>query len=235
MKVLAVGCHPDDLEIACFGTLARYVREGAQVTICHVANGNLGHAVIRPDELRRIRIGEAKEAAALIGVHDCTTLDVGDLEVRAKDAALLRLMVDVVRRVQPDVVITHDPADYMQDHREVSQLVFDASFSASVPFYETPTKGTAGIAPLFYMDTLAGVGFLPEQYVDVTSTVDLKITGLAAHHSQIDWMKEHDGIDFLEFVRTCTRFRGLQSGVAYAEGFRAAAAWPRLTTKRLLP
>jgi N-acetylglucosamine malate deacetylase 1 len=235
MKVLAVGCHPDDLEIACFGTLARYVREGAQVSLCHVANGNLGHAVIRPEELRRIRIGEAKEAASLIGVRDIVTLDVGDLEVRAKDAALLRLMVDLVRRVQPDVILTHDPDDYMQDHREVSQLVFDGSFSASVPFYETPTPGVAGIAPLFYMDTLAGVGFLPEQYVDVTSTVELKIAALAAHHSQIDWMKEHDGIDFLEFVRTCTRFRGLQSGVAYAEGFRAAADWPRLSTKRLLP
>ncbi len=48
-------------------------------------------------------------------------------------------------------------------------------------------------------------------------------------------MKEHDGIDFLEFVRTCSRFRGLQSGVAYAEGFRAATVWPRLSTKRLLP
>ena len=55
MKVLAVGCHPDDLEIACSGTLRKYVEQGAEVYMCHVANGCLGHVVIEPDELRVIR------------------------------------------------------------------------------------------------------------------------------------------------------------------------------------
>lgn len=235
MNVLAIGCHPDDLEIACFGTLARYVDEGARVTVAHVANGNLGHAEIRPDDLRRIRHQEAIDAAARIGVADVVDLDVGDLLVNAKDPAQIRAVVDLVRRAKPDVILTHDPQDYMQDHREVSQLVFDASFSASVPFYATPTAGTAAIAPLYYMDTLAGVGFQPEEYVDVTHFVDAKIAALDMHASQVVWMREHDGIDFLEFVRTCSRFRGLQCGVGYAEAFRVGRTWPRLSTRRLLP
>ncbi len=235
MNVLAIGCHPDDLEIACFGTLARYVAEGAKVTVAHVANGDLGHAEIRPPELRRIRHQEAIDAASVIGVHDVADLDAGDLQVNAKDPAQLKAVTDLVRRVQPDVILTHDPADYMQDHREVSQLVFDASFSASVPFYATPTPGTAGIAPLYYMDTLAGVGFLPEEYVDITAFADAKLVALDRHVSQIAWMREHDGIDFLEFVRTCSRFRGLQSGVGAAEAFRVCRTWPRQATRRLLP
>ena len=52
MNILAIGCHPDDLEIACAGTLAKYAKRGDKVIMCHVANGNLGHAIIMPDELR---------------------------------------------------------------------------------------------------------------------------------------------------------------------------------------
>ena len=62
MKVLAVGCHPDDLEIACSGTLRKYVEQGAEVYMCHVANGCLGHVIIEPEELRVIRTKEAEEA-----------------------------------------------------------------------------------------------------------------------------------------------------------------------------
>ncbi len=55
MRILAIGCHPDDIEVACAGTPAKYRRQGHDVIICHVANGNLGHAVIKPDELREMR------------------------------------------------------------------------------------------------------------------------------------------------------------------------------------
>jgi len=60
MKVLAIGCHPDDLEIGCAGTLAKYKKLGHEVQAVHVCNGNLGHVVIEPDELRKIRIEEKK-------------------------------------------------------------------------------------------------------------------------------------------------------------------------------
>ena len=85
------------------------------------------------------------------------------------------------------------------------------------------------------MDTLAGVNFLPTEYVDISDTIETKIKAVDCHISQIKWMKEHDHIDFLDFVRTCSKFRGFQCGVPYAEGFRACATWPRVPTKRLLP
>ena len=85
MNVLVVACHPDDMEIACGGTLARYVREGHNVTFCHCANGNLGHVLIQPNELGPMRIEEAKRGAARLGVTDVVTLDVGDLYVDHRD------------------------------------------------------------------------------------------------------------------------------------------------------
>lgn len=67
MNVLAIGCHPDDMEINCAGTLAKCAKRGDKVVVCHVANGNMGHEVIMPPELREIRIGEAKKRVLLPG------------------------------------------------------------------------------------------------------------------------------------------------------------------------
>jgi N-acetylglucosamine malate deacetylase 1 len=235
MNILAVGCHPDDLEIGCGGTLARYAREGHRVTLCIVANGNLGHVVIQPAELRSIRAQEAHRAGELLGAAEVVMLDVNDLEVQADRPETVRHLVDLIRRVQPDVIITHPPEDYMKDHVEVGRLVFDASFSASVPHYLTPTPGGAKITPIYYMDTVAGVNFIPSEYVDISATIETKLQALNCHESQIKWMLDHDGIDFLDFVRTVAKFRGLQCSTAYAEGFKPCLTWPRLAAKRLLP
>ena len=235
MNVLAVGCHPDDLEIGCGGTLAKYAKQGHQVVMCHVANGNMGHAVIMPDELRSIRIQEAKAAGLKLGAIEVLTLDIPDLAVDSRDKAVIAKMIDVIRCVKPDLIITHGPEDYMKDHVEVSHLVFDASFSSSVPHRETEYASYPKVAPLYYMDTLAGVGFLPMEYVNISDEIDEKLTALNVHQSQIKWMLEHDGIDFLDFVRTVSKFRGLQCGAKYAEGFRHCETWPRIQTGRLLP
>lgn len=234
MEILAIGCHPDDIEVACAGTLARYVREGHSVTVCHVANGNLGHAVIPPDELRAMRAAEARRAGALAGIR-VVGCDIGDVLVYAGQKDQRDRVVDVIRQVRPEVIITHSPNDYMPDHVAVSRLVFDASFAASVPHYETAVPGAAPITPIYYMDTLAGVNFLPTEYVDISDTIELKLEMLECHQSQLKWMRDHDHIDFAEFVRTCARFRGLQCGAGYAEAFTQCQAWPKLAPRRMLP
>ena len=235
MNVLAVGCHPDDLEIGCGGTLSKYVRQGHDVYMCHIANGNMGHAVIMPEELRRIRTIEAEQAGKVIGCLDVINLDVPDLEVNSYNKDIIKALIDLVRKVKPDVVITHSPDDYMKDHGEVSKLVFDASFSSSIPHFTTDNPRYAFIPPLYYMDTLAGINFLPTEYVDITDEIEIKLKALNCHESQVKWMLEHDRIDFLDFVRTVSKFRGLQCNVQYAEGYRKCETWPRQNTKRLLP
>ena len=235
MKVLAIGCHPDDLEIGCGGTLALYARNGHSVFMCHVANGDMGHAVIMPGDLASIRTTEAEASGAVLGAKKVINLNVHDLFVDSHNEDQVSKVVEVIREVCPDIIITHSPDDYMRDHVETSRLVFNASFSSSIPHYFTETRSWPAIVPVYYMDTLAGVGFLPEEYTDITDTLELKLNALEKHESQLKWMRDHDGIDFLDFVRTVSKFRGLQSGVKYAEGFRSCRSWPRQTTKRLLP
>ena len=235
MNILAVGCHPDDLEIGCGGTLAKYAAQGHKVTMCHVTNGHLGHAVIQPDELIVLRAREAEEAAKNIGAVEVLSLDVNDLEPESSNPETARKLADVIRRVKPDLIITHSPEDYMRDHVEVGKIVFDASFDSSVPHVVTEHPAYGPIVPIYYMDTLAGVNFLPTEYVDISATIETKIAAVNCHQTQVKWLLDHDRIDFLDFVRTCSKFRGLQCGAPYAEGFRQCATWPRLTTKRLLP
>ena len=234
MRVLAIGCHPDDIEIACAGTLAKYKKLGHDVITCHVANGNLGHAIIQPDELRKMRIEEAKVAGDLIET-EVITCDIGDLRVYEGCEEQRDKVVDVIRYAKPDVIITHSPTDYMPDHLAVSRLVFDASFAATVPHYKTKHESHDKITPLYYMDTLAGVNFNPTEYVDISDTIDIKLAMLEKHESQLKWMRDHDNIDFAEFVKSCARFRGLQCGVQYAEAFTQCYAWPKIATKRVLP
>lgn len=232
MNVLAIGCHPDDIEISCCGTLAKCVKRGDKVTVCHVANGNMGHEIIEPDELREIRAKEAKKAGSLAGIEG-VSLDIGDLLQNGSDYSQRDKVAELIIKVQPDFIITHSPTDYMPDHREVSKLVFDASFVVSVPHYCGGKK--SAVVPIYYMDNLAGMNFSPTEYVDITDEIDLKLKMLNCHDSQLRWMRDHDGIDFEEFVRTCSRFRGIQCGAGYAEAFCQELVWPKVVAKRLLP
>jgi len=233
MNVLGIGCHPDDLEIACGGTLAKYAKLGHKVFMCHVANGNMGHAVIMPDELREIRDKEARNAAAIIGAESIS-IDVGDLHVDSSDLEVRNRLAEVVKYTKADIIITHNPDDYMRDHTETSKLALDVSFACTVPHLETGSEAS-GFPPVFYMETLAGIGFIPTEYVDISDVIDIKMQANACHESQIKWMKEHDHIDFLDFIKTCNKYRGLQASVPFAEGFRQYAGWPRFKTERLLP
>ena len=234
MNVLVISCHPDDMEINCAGTLLRCKKRGDNVTVCHVANGNMGHVVIEADELREIRIGEAKRSGEGQGFK-VVTCDVGDLLVDDSSKEQRDRLVKVIRDAKPDFIITHAPNDYMLDHTATSKLAFAASFAASCPHYEPSLGEATGVTPIFYMENADMVDSEPDFYVDITDELETKLEMLACHESQIVWLKEHDGVDILEKTRIIAAFRGFQGGVKYAEGFRRCNTGLRNTTKRLLP
>ena len=123
----------------------------------------------------------------------------------------------------------------MPDHVAASKLDFDASFAATLPNYRSKEPNPAKLVPIYYMDTLAGVNFVPDEFVDISEEIDLKLKMLECHESQIKWMRDHDGIDFPDMVKTCSRYRGYQCGAGYAEGYKMCKAYLKGTTKRLLP
>lgn len=235
MNVLALGAHPDDLEILCGGTLARYAAAGHAVTMCHIATGNRGGWGDQDsDELAATRAGEARRSAELIGAqHACA--GVADGEIDASSLEQRTAVVDIVREARPDVIITHTTNDYASDHNEVVRLALDGSLLASIPMFRTELEPTTAVPPLFHMDNVTGIGFEPTEYVDITDTIELKLQMLAQHESQVQWLDEHHANQVIDASRALARVRGLQAAVTYAEGFRPCLRWPRMTTRRLLP
>jgi LmbE family N-acetylglucosaminyl deacetylase len=234
MKVLAVGAHPDDLEILCGGTLARYSAEGHEVVMCHATKGDRGSFEYSAEEVGRIRDTEAAAATAVIGAQHMS-LGLSDAEVNASDPEQRRLVIDLVRETRPDVIITHSPNDYMGDHNELSRLVFDTSFFASLPLIETAHPYHPVVPALFYMETFTGLHFAPTEFVDISDVLDTKVRMLECHESQLRWIRDHDGVDIVGQLKTTAAFRGHQCGVPWAEGFEPCLAWLRGRARRLLP
>jgi len=237
MNILAVGANPDDVELLCSGTLALYSKRGDNIHICYISNGDKGGNGEAPESVAKTRAMESRQAGALINAK-LYPLNIPDGEV-CVSLELRRKLVSVIRQTKADVIITHSDNDYMSDHNCTSTLVMDAAFwSAVAEFKGDPDNSALGShAPkvVYQMETVAGIGFAPEEYVDITDVIDLKIGMLSSHKSQVRYMMERDGLDFVDCMITTAKYRGYQCGVKYAEGFVRVKKYPFLTTNRLLP
>ncbi|MEM7112513.1 MAG: PIG-L family deacetylase [Chloroflexota bacterium] len=234
MRVLAIGAHPDDLEILCGGTLAKYCQQGHQVFMVHLANGSRGSNQYSEAELITIRRQEAREAARLIGAEYIEGGFANDLEIYPSQT-LRDQVTDLIRMAEPDVIITLAPNDYSPDHNYTSQLVFDASHAVTIPLYKTKHKANRTPAAILFMDTVTGIGFQPEEYVDISDVIETKKQMILCHQSQQAFAASHRQAKFLENALVQSRFRGHQAGVDYAEGFRTLRLAMRGRAERVLP
>jgi len=233
MKVLSIGAHPDDAEILCAGTLAKFAKQGDEVYICHVCDGNKGSKIHSSEELAKIRRNEAIESAKIIGATSIWA-GLSDGEV-VLDLASRKKIIDVIRQTSPDLIITHSPNDYHADHINTSRLVFEATYLAGLVLWDSKYPAPEKLPFLYYMDTLAGVNFIPDEYVDISETIDTKIEMMMKMQSQLGWLKEMHNCDAAEFIKSVAKFRGFQAGVPYAETFTQQKMYPQGLTRRILP
>jgi LmbE family N-acetylglucosaminyl deacetylase len=235
LNIFAVVAHPDDHEILCAGTLARYAADGHRIWMAVFTSGNMGDVHVLPLELAAIRKKEMRASADIIGA---TLLwPAIDDEHVFPNIEQRRIMIDLLREADPDVIFTHAPNDYHPDHRAVSQLVFDSYFQKGLPHIPGQGKPACrfGETQVYYMDNLGGIGFDPTEYVNITDTMETKLKMLSCHKSQFSAMSELADTNLKEMVETQSRFRGIQSGCRYAEGFTRCDAFQRGLTKRILP
>lgn len=233
-KILAVGAHPDDVEIMCAGVLFRLARHGYEIHVATMALGDCGSTEHGAHEIRRIRRAEAEEACRVLGAkyhyagfNDCAIFN--DDQANRRTTALLR-------DIDPEMVFTHPPQDYMTDHEATSLLVRNACFYAPVPNYDTlnytSIARSSAVPFLFYAQPLEGIDIFgrqvrPQFYVDITKSIGAKLDMLAKHKSQREWLRAHHGMDeYIESVRSWCAELGEQASaisgrqVAYAEAIR---------------
>jgi len=219
--VLAVYAHPDDPEVSCAGTLARWADEGAEVhlVICAAGDKGLHHGGIEPSRLVQVRAGEADAAALVLGVAAHENLGLPDGEVD-NTVALRERLVGRIRALRPDTVVSCDPTAVFfgsryvnhHDHRSVGFAVLDACAPAAAsPLYFPDAGPPHQVSAIYLSGTLH-----PDGWEDISTTVDRKVEALTCHRSQVG--EDVDLVD--EVVRRRAASAGADAGLACAEAFR---------------
>lgn len=240
MNILAIGAHPDDVETCCGGTLAKYAKLGHKVFTATTTNGNVGSATLPMEEIAAIRKEEARRAAAHIGA-EYICLDYDD-EMFFENREARLAFINLVRYCKADVILTHSLHDYNPDHELTGKIVRDIAVMIPVEKIKTKEPAYDKIPVIIQFEPALGLGFVPTEYVDITETMEIKMAMCREHKSQVLWMQDNyrealgeKGKDFIDDYRAIARYRGIQCGVEYAEGFRMANDAYRVVPFRILP
>jgi LmbE family N-acetylglucosaminyl deacetylase len=233
MNILAIGAHPDDIEIFCGGTLARYAEAGHTVFMAVATNGNVGTPDLGRDEIARVRHGEQLRSCAVIGA-ELIWMNFDD-EWLFNDRPTRTVFLDAIRRARPDVMFVHSPNDYLADHRVAGQVAVDCRIPCSVRLVETTLPHCEKIPHVFYMDNVSGIDFEPEAWVDVTSAIDKKRRMIACHESQDVWMRAAYGTSLADLSERLSSMRGRAINAEFGEGFRSLRTYPVTGSAALLP
>lgn len=227
LRVLAATAHPDDIEFVMAGTLLLLQQAGAEIHMWNLADGCMGSATKSREDIARIRWDEAQDSARLAGATIHRPL-FNDLEIFYDQSSMVRVAA-VIRDIKPNIVLTHSPQDYMEDHQNTSRLIVTGTFVRGMPnFFTQPERPTdSGTTALYHAmphgltDQLRN-SITPDKYVDISAVLPRKRALLACHRTQKEWLDATQGMDsYLDEMEKSSREVGRRSGqFEYAEGWR---------------
>lgn len=212
MKILAIGAHPDDVELGCGGTLARHVADGDVVHILFLATGAMARLGAQPDAVGALR-GQAEAAARVLGTHPPYFLAGKDNRLDGMDRLdIIRWVEEAVKHSGPEVVYTHYGSDRNLDHRITHDAVLTAcrptprSMVRRIMSFEVPSSTEWGPGP-----------FWPTVFVDVTKYMAKKLRALECYRTE---MRDAPHPRSVGAVEALANWRGATAGVHQAEAFQ---------------
>jgi N-acetylglucosamine malate deacetylase 1 len=212
MKILALGAHPDDIEIFMYGLLSIYKKEGNQVFTMIATDGAKGGS-LKDDLLIKQRAEEA--VAGLKYLSNPIFLNIPDSEL-GESSTHHKIIKENVLNLMPDLIVTHSKHDYHADHRSLSLLT-----SSAVSHY----------IPILYCDTLMGVNFQPNYYIDITDYIEFKKEAVLQHNSQAPQR-------FVDLFKLMNSYRAAQCNAPqgkYAEAYSFSPSFPFTDIREVLP
>lgn len=196
MNILAIGAHPDDIEIGCAGTLINYISKGDKIYLLVLTDG------MAEGENSGLRKMEQIESSRIMDAEDIFFGGFTDTFLRA-DKEMIAFVEDILKKIKPSLIFVNYHDDTHQDHRNLAQGVLSATrYIKNVLFYEVPTTQN----------------FSPTVFADIESSLERKMTCLNAHKSQVT-KTNIEGLSIIEIARSSSIFRGIQARVRCAEGF----------------
>jgi len=212
MKILAIGAHPDDIEIYMFGLLSAFLNRGDKVYPVVATDGSLGTVSIKKN-LKMIRKKETKKAMKKF--NEPIFLDAKDGSL-SSNLTVTKTIKKIILSIVPDLIVTHSPFDYHPDHRALSKYVKDAA---------------GFVSPILYADTLMGVNFNPSIYINISDYIEEKLSAIMFHRSQ-------NPEKFVHATKLLNNFRAAQCNGdvnGYAEAYSFESIFPYCDIRDLLP
>ena len=224
LDILAIGVHPDDVELGCSGTLLNEIKLGKKAGILDLTQGELG---TRGNSLTRHE--EAAKAAAILGVHARENLKMRDGFFRNDEAHQL-LLIAAIRKYQPDIILANVLHDRHPDHGRAGHLIADACFLAGLVKIETRDENgqlQQRWRPKQVLHYLQDWYHEPDILVDISGVFEQRMQSILAYHTQFNTTNgDGDGPqtyistpDFFDSIIARARMLGKRIGVKYAEGF----------------
>ena len=218
---LAIGAHPDDVELGCGGTLAKLINDGKTVAIVDLTQGELG---TRGTNLTRAE--EAANASKILGISARENLKLKDGFLNNTEEYQMEV-VKMIRKYQPEIVLANAIDDRHPDHAKAAKLVSDACFLAGLVKIETSLDGETQKAwrPKQIFNYIQWKNVTPDFVIDISDFMEKKIEACLAYKTQFYDPNSKEPMtpiatkDFLESLTYRAQDLGRLSGVAFAEGF----------------
>lgn len=212
MNVMAIGAHPDDIEIFMFGLLSLYKAREDKLNLVVATDGAAGKVKTK-NNLKKMREKETILGLQYLGKPIFLNLPDSKL---SRDKTVKSKIEKEIKAFKPDLIITHPPDDYHKDHRSLSSCINDV----------------AGFEyPVLYCESLLGLNFIPDFYFDISKYFHLKKAAILKHHSQ-------DPNRFLNAVEISNAYRAAQCNLplgSFAEVYRYEKRFPFSDIRSLLP
>jgi LmbE family N-acetylglucosaminyl deacetylase len=201
-SVLAIGAHPDDIELGCGGALLQHVIAGDRVTMLVMTDGEIGPGRVSE------RVSEQEHSCEILGASNLIWGNIPDCRVSLHELEVVHTIEDAIGKCRADIVYTHSLADSHQDHRAVAAATTGAARKCgTILSYDAPSS----------------LNFRPSVFVDIASVMDKKIEALLCHASQVaasEMVDDHR-------VRAQATYRGHEARLLAAEAFEPIrATWP---------
>ncbi len=212
MKVLGIGAHPDDIEIFMYGLLFIYKKKGHKVYTMIATDGAKGGVA----EGKKLSQKRAKEAiGGLKKLSSPVFLNLPDGEL-GSELEHRKIIKENILKIMPDLIITHSENDYHVDHKSLSLIT-----KAAVSHY----------IPILYCDTLMGINFNPNYYVDITDYYELKKEAILKHKTQ-------SPDRFVDLFKLMNSYRAAQCNApkgTFAEAYSFTPSFPFADIREILP
>lgn len=224
VDILAIGAHPDDVELSCSGTILKHIQQGYSVAIADLTQGELGTR-----GSAELRLQEAASSQAYMGVAHRVNLGLADGFFEADRDSLIKL-VEVIRRFQPEIVLANALKDRHPDHASGATFASKACFLAGLVKIETTYQGQIQERwrPRSVYHYIQDYNLHPDLVVDITEHFDHKMGSIKCFKSQFYDPNSNEpespisGKSFLDYMESKARMFGRYINVEFAEGFNVA-------------